>query len=186
VVGWNDFGWEGDITCGCRPLDRVLLSGYPVREITEVKIDGAVVDPLTYRLDGWRYLVRMDGLSWPSCQAMDLWDTEDGTFSVTYRYGQDPPLVGSHAAAQLGCEIYRACTNSNDCALPTGTTRVARQGVVIERLAFSAWGLQNGIWRTGLNLVDAFLNSVNRGHLIRRPTVWSPARHMQYARREGF
>jgi hypothetical protein len=55
--------------------------------------------------------------------------------------------------------------------------------VVIEKLAFAAWGRQAGIWRTGLPKVDAFLNTFNPYGIQRRATVWSPARRMQYPRR---
>jgi hypothetical protein len=192
IVQWGGSGWMWDegSSCGCSPLDRVLLSGYPVREIVQVTIDGAVVDSDTYRLDDNRWLVRMndpdtgEALSWPSCQNLARQATEDGTFAVTVLHGVDPPASGQLAAAQLACEIYKACAGA-DCALPQGTTRVARQGVVIERLAFSAWGLQDGIWRTGLTLVDAFLNSVNPDRLTRAPVIWSPASHLQYARKVG-
>ena len=49
------------------------------------------------------------------------------------------------AAAQLGCEIYKACSgaeSSGDCALPSGVTRVTRQGITIEKLAFTTWAYQ--------------------------------------------
>jgi hypothetical protein len=170
----------------------VLLSGYPVREITQVLIDGVAVSPATYRLDERRFLTRVRDpaapdtvLLWPSCQELDLPDTSSGTFSVAYRYGMDPPLIGTMAAAELACELYKACNNSGDCALPSGVTRVTRQGVVIERLAFSAWGLQDGIWRTGLTRVDTFLSMTNPSRLTRRPSTWSPASHMRYARPTG-
>lgn len=192
VIHWGGHGWLWDegSACGCRPLHRVLLGGYPVREIVEVLIDGVAVDPDTYRLDGHRWLVRMndpdtgEALTWPSCQNLARESTEDGTFAVTFLHGVDPPMSGRLAAQQLACEVYKACAGT-DCALPQGTTRVARQGIVIERLAFSAWGLQDGIWRTGLTLVDAFLNSVNPDRLRRRPVIWSPASHLQYARKVG-
>jgi hypothetical protein len=159
-------------------------------------IDGVAVDPETYRLDERRFLSRVPDplepdvhLRWPACQAMGLPDTEEGTFSVTYRYGQDPPPLGIHAAAQLGCELYKACAGET-CALPTGTTRINRQGITIERLAFTSWGFisrnQRGVapgWRTGLPLVDAFLNTYNRPGLLRRPVLWAPGR--AYARTVG-
>ena len=195
---WDDgWWWNGSNACGCRPLDRVELSGYPVREITEVKIDGAVVDPSTYRLDERRYLARVPDpldpdtwLRWPACQNMGLPDTESGTFSVTYRYGQDPPPLGIHAVAQLGCELYKACAGQ-ECALPTGTTRVNRQGITIEKLAFATWGYtpsrvartRPSGWNTGMPVVDAFLNTYNSAGLKRRPVFWAPGR--PYARSVG-
>lgn len=197
---WNDgWWWNGSNACGCKPLDWIKLSGYPVREITEVKIDGAVVDPTTYRLDERRRLVRVPDpldpdtwLRWPACQHLGLPDTMEGTFSVTYRYGQDPPPLGVHAAAQLGCELYKACSGQA-CALPTGTSRVNRQGVTIERLAFTQWaftpasrarGARTPGWSTGLPLVDAFLNTYNTYGIKRRPVFWAPG-GVGYARSVG-
>lgn len=195
---WSGSGWWWNDSpgCGCKPLDKIKLSGYPVREVTEVLIDGAAIAVDTYRLDERRWLVRVPDptdpdtiLRWPACQALGLPDTEEGTFSVTYRYGQDPPPLGIHAAAQLGCELYKACSGQA-CALPTGTTRVTRQGVTIEKLAFTAWGYtsrnQRGVapgWRTGLSLVDAFLGAYNPSGIKRRPVFWAPGR--PYARTLG-
>src|SRR5438128_508567 len=78
--------------CGC--LSTVRLSGYPVREVSEVKIDGDVVDPSEYRLDGWQDLVRMDDPGppvrkrrWPHSQNLALDDDQPNTFSVTYSHG---------------------------------------------------------------------------------------------------
>lgn len=173
LVGWNGECW-GRTPCGCTALSEVVLSGYPVRSITNVKIDGVVLDPSQYRLDGYRYLVRVDGARWPSCQALDLADTEDGTWSVTYVFGQDPPQMAQSAVAQLACEIYKSCRGL-ECVLPTGTTRVTRQGIVIER-TFMQRDANTGAWRTGMPLVDAFLNAVNPYGLRRRPTFWGPGR----------
>ena len=172
------------------------LSGYPVREILEVKIDGVVIDPSTYRLDGWRWLVRMRDIAepetevfWPSCQILDLPDTEAGTFAITYRYGQDPPLAGQHAAAALACEFYKACDGggAGDCEIPSTAVRVTRQGVTIDKTDAIDWFLERrGVrgWKTGILLVDAFLNAVNPGVMRRRPITWSPDAQ-RYAKQVG-
>lgn len=180
LVGWNGDCWGGS-TCGCLPLSEVKLSGYPVRSITEVKIDGVVLDPSEYRIDGYRYLVRTNGARWPSCQSLDLDDTEEGTWSVTYVYGQTPPQMAQLAAQQLACEVYKSCQGL-ECALPVGTTRVTRQGITIERTFFARDNLAR-VWRTGMPFVDAFLNSVNPDALRRRPTFWGGGR--RYPRRVG-
>jgi hypothetical protein len=192
IVNWGGSSWldDGAPYCGCRPLSSVLLPGYPVREIVEVKIDGVVVDPDTYRLDGWRELVRTREFSiddvnlWPTCQAMDLPDTEPGTFSVTYLFGIDPPQAGRAAAAELACELYKLCSDGNvECALPRGVTRVVRQGVTFERPAFLSWAFDRKLgWRTGLPRVDLFLSAYNPAGIPRRPTFWSPSRRNRYAR----
>jgi hypothetical protein len=69
-AAWGAGGWGWGNECGdrlgCRPLSRIRLAGYPVREIVEVLVDGAVLPALddngnpNYRLDRWRFLVRMD------------------------------------------------------------------------------------------------------------------------------
>ncbi len=187
VIYWGGDSWycEGN-PCGCRALSRVKLSGYPVRTIEEVKIDGILVDPSEYRLDERRYLTRMNGSLWPSCQQLDLDDTESGTFSITYQYGQTPPQIAKDAAAQLSCEIWKACASANgldvgECVLPTGATRITRQGITIERTFFQQD--ENGVWRTGMPFVDGFLNAINPRGLQRSPTFWAPGR--RYARGEG-
>lgn len=201
--GWNggQWGWGGTSWkmpnfsgCGCTPLSRALLPGYPVVEISQVLIDGAVVDPSTYRLDDYRYLTRIgetDGVAnvWPACQALNLAAGEVGTWSVTYTYGQSPPNLGQEAATQLACEIYKACDPDADCALPNGVTRIIRQGLTIEKLPTLTWAFQRqrlgakGEWRTGLSLVDMFLSAYASNGLMRRPTAWSPA--FEYAHRYG-
>lgn len=183
IIGWDGWNWNGT-PCGCHHLSRVKLAGYPVREIVEVKIDGAVVADTEYRLDEWRYLTHLNGGLWPACQHLDEDDTEVGTFSVRYTYGQNPPQIGQMAARDLACELYKLCT-TNACALPSGTTRVSRQGIVIEKLAFTNWAFRNGGWNTGIPSVDAFLSSSNRFGIARRPAVWSPLSSARYARPVG-
>jgi hypothetical protein len=162
-------------SCGCAPLSEVLLPGYPVLEIAQVKIDGEIQAPSGYRLDGRRKLTRMadtdgDRQRWPHCQRLDLPDTEEDTFSVTYYYGIAPPALGVAAAAQLACELYRSCTGG-ECALPSGTTKVTRQGITIERetLATFIAGAT-----TGLVSVDSFLVAYGMEGAKRRPAIWSP------------
>lgn len=200
VWNWNiydpyyGYGWwwnSGSEACGCRPLSRVILSGY-AQEVTEVKIDGAVVDPNTYRLDRHRWLSRVkqvpsdDFPHWPGCQNLELPDTEEGTFSVTYTYGVEPPSAGVTAAVELACEIYKQC-DGQECKLPAGVVRLARQGVVMDKTPFASWGFEAGKrgrlqkgWQTGMAAVDVFLNGYNPSGLIRQPVIWSPARSAQF------
>lgn len=185
---WGGAGWgwgdESGVYCGCQPLSRVKLSGYPVREIVEVKIDGAVLDELdvdgnpNYRLDGWRWLTRMASPGppvvarrWPGCQNLALDDSEVGTFSVAYRYGIDPPPLGVQAAASLASELFNACDDGAECKLPSRVTRIVRQGVTYDRVAAAAAALREGA--SGLPLVDAFIAGYPMKG-TRRPAVWSP------------
>lgn len=173
--------------CGCGGLSFALLPGYPVLSIAQVKIDGAVISPDEYRLDDRRKLVRLaDGFGasqvWPSCQRLDLDDTEEQTWSVTYYYGVAPPASGAAAAAQLGCELYKACApGTGECAIPTGATRVTRQGVTVERESLTAFLATK---QTGLVKVDAFLAAYGADGARRRPAIWSPD-GPRYAKRVG-
>jgi hypothetical protein len=198
LYGWG-YGWwscNGDV-CGCRPLSRTLLAGY-VQEIVEVLIDGAVVDPATYRVDRNRWLVRVRENAddetwehWPGCQNMDLPETEPGTLAVTYTYGRDVPESGKFAAKQLACQLYKQCV-SEACSLPQDTVRVLRQGLVVEKPAFIGWAFEKGGrsiprgWKTNIPGVDAFLNAYNPTGLVRLPMFWSPTRELQFAQAVGL
>lgn len=173
-LGW---GWYDGIGCHCtcESLSRVLLPGYPVTQITEVKIDGIVQSASTYRLDEWRYLTRRRDpldpgtpLYWPSCQILDLDDTQSGTWSVSYLSGVAPPLAGKAAAAALACELLPGV----ECKLPTGAVQIVRQGLTINRLQPLAQMLLEGM--TGIVAIDAFMAAYNPGKLRRRPSIWSP------------
>lgn len=173
VPGWtNDCGDQG----GCGTLSSVTLDGYPVTAIDQVLIDGDVVDPDTYRLDANRYLVRLvdpssgNQLHWPACQDMARPPTAGGTWEVTYEYGSPPPALGIMAAAELALQFFYASTGNKACKLPSGVTKIVRQGITIERLVPMFVTGQ----RTGLVLPDAFLAGVNPNGLRRRPAVMSP------------
>lgn len=187
LVGPWDYGYPYANLCdyclvACAP-SRVKLSGYPVREISEVKIDGVVLAASEYTLWKRRYVTRLNDARWPYRQDLTLADTEENTFSVSYTYGADPPELAIAAAGQLGCELYKACQGGT-CALPVGVTRITRQGITIEKLAFTTWAFRERTWRTGMALVDAFLAATNPSGLKRRPVFWSPGKR-QYAQRFG-
>lgn len=194
--GAGMWGWwnESGDRCGCGTLSRVKLSGYPVREITEVKIGGVVLDPLdehgnpNWRLDRNRWLTRMDAPGppvekrhWPHCQNLALDDDQAGTFSIAYLSGVDPPELGRRAASVLGCELLKSCLGAA-CALPTGTTRVQRQGVTVERGILANWF--DPTKATGLPALDLFLRAYWSNRRGRRPAVFSPD-VQKFARPEG-
>jgi hypothetical protein len=165
-AGWAEFPWQhfcgcqsGD-GCSCSHVPAITLGVEPVDAITEIRIDGVVLDPAAYRVDEWRWLVRLDGEGWPCCQSM-LADpaTDDDTFQVSFTFGQPPPFDGVKAAALLACEMYRACTGEGDCALDPRVTSVQRQGISmnLEQIAMQVG--RSGI--TGLPFVDLFVESVN-------------------------
>ncbi len=81
VIGPWDWGYPlvlcDSCLIACEP-SLVKLAGAPIREITEVKIDGDILDPSEYRIFNDRYLQRLDNARWPRSQNLTLPDTEDG------------------------------------------------------------------------------------------------------------
>lgn len=157
--------------CGCGPLPEITLGAGPIRQILEVRIDGAVLDPSAYRVDDRRWLVRIDGDSFPCCQnlAKDPL-TDDDTFQVTFEWGEAPPVGGTVAAKVLAVEIAKMLAGG-PCQLPQRLQNVTFNGssyTLLDPMAF----LDNGL--TGIYVVDLFLTDVNPHKLQRRSTVISP------------
>jgi len=171
-VIWTGESWtyQGRTSCSCGCVPEVELGRYDVQGIAQVKIDGEVVAPSAYRLDSRYLLVRTDGLSWPSCQRIAAEDDEEGTFSVSYWYGEEPTELAELAAARLACEMFAACNNAGRCKLPSGTRSVVRGGNTIEIGALVAESLKTGA--TGILVIDEFIATYGVKH--EPSSVWSP------------
>lgn len=175
--GWRDginahsCGYPPNRNCGCGPLPEITLGAYPIRDIIEVRIDGAVLDPAAYRVDDRRWLVRIDGQSWPCCSDLSKNPlTDPNTFQVTFEWGQSPPPGGTVAARVLAVEIGKMLTGS-DCDLPRRLQNVTFNGssyTLLDPMNF----LNDGL--TGIYIVDLFLTDVNPHKLQRRSSVISP------------
>lgn len=149
--------------CSCSELCEVDLPG-PVAEITQVKVDGGVLDPSEYRVDNGRKLVRTATTvsatapaCWPTCQELAKPDTEVGTFSVTY-LRSEVPEGALWAAGLLACQLIKACNGDAECALPAKAQRIARQGVTVELTPVL---VKAGEFATNIPEVDLWLQSVN-------------------------
>ncbi|MFB7906668.1 hypothetical protein ACFC1T_09595 [Kitasatospora sp. NPDC056076] len=155
--------------CGCSPLCEVELPS-PVAQILEVKIDGKVVVPSSYRVDDNRFLVRTEGECWPWCQEMAKADTEVGTFSVRYLIGRAIPPLGVTAHSVLANELFKKCSGQK-CRLPGPVQQITREGITYDMLDPRGW-LDMGL--TGVDEVDRWLKIVNPRALRTAPGVWSP------------
>lgn len=190
VTGYIARGWCGcrdSRSCGCQRLSEVKLPGYPVTGITNVKIDGQIISSDRYRIDDRRWLVYLpesntaERRGWPCCQRLDLPDSEQDTWSITYTYGIAPPLGGIRAAATLACQLALACdaSTASQCLLPKRVTSITRQGVtlaILDPLTLFKDGL------TGLADVDMWVQSILRGDKTRRATVHVPGRSQRHRR----
>ena len=155
--------------CSCSASHEVPLPT-PVAEVTEVMIDGVILDSSAYRVDNNRILVRIDGDPWPECQDMDLANDAVGAFAVTYSPGEPLPAAGEIAAGELACEFAKACSGSGECQLPGQLASLSRQGVDVEMVDPTSF-LENGL--TGLANVDLWIRSVNPVRLAQRSRVYS-------------
>jgi len=154
--------------CSCTYLEQFELSA-PVSSITQIKINGTILDPSSYRLDESRYVVRVDGGIWPRTNNFALPDTQVGTWSVTARYGLNLPDGAAWAIGELACEFIKAA-NGEDCRLPRTVTQLARQGVTLSFPSISDM-FDKGL--TGLYLADIFINTWNPNHLQGRARTYS-------------
>lgn len=164
---WLNIGCGHTGGCACSTLHEVTLYGQ-VGAVTTVRVDGAVLDPTAYRVDGAR-LVRTDGEPWPLCQNLDAPDTEPETWSVTYTPGAPVDGLGAWAAGVLAGEYVQACTPGGQCRLPSTVIQTVRLGVT---QTFAPGAFPDG--KTGIREVDSYLEAVNPNGLQGPPMVWSP------------
>jgi hypothetical protein len=157
----------------------VVLGAYPVREIVQVLIDGVLIPPDEYELRDYKTLVRIrptagsvptERYGWPSSQIQDLPDTQEGTFSITYTYGQDPGLGGINACKALA-QVLVLPRFGDTTHYPQRLQSISRQGVsaaVTDVIDILNKGM------LGIYEVDSWLSSVNPGKAVRQSSVWSP------------
>lgn len=173
--------------CGCRPNHQVWLTP-PVSGIVEVRFsDGTIIDPSTYRVDDYQWLVRQgpnldiepitatDG-GWPRHNDYNfpvtgaLAPADKTSWQVTYLWGIGVPTVLQVAAGELACEWAKNCVGAA-CRLPQRVTSIARQGVTVSLTDVDQL-LQNGL--TGLTTVDSLIQRFNPGRLPSRMAIASP------------
>lgn len=151
--------------CGKREHAIELTSDYPILGIGSVTIKAEgepdnVLPETAYRLDEHSRLVRIDGEPWPLCWRDVV---------VEYTTGREPPIEYQMAAAELACELLKACRGQK-CSLPAHVRSVARRGVeheVWDVVALLASGL------TGNPVIDHVLSAHGP---CRRSRMFDPTR----------
>lgn len=155
--------------CSCTNISEVALPG-PVYDVAQVKVDGVILTKnVDYRLDNNRLLVRL-GAEWPTCNNLNLADTESGTWSVAIQQGQPVPTLGQVAVGELALEFMKALLCTNDCMLPKPVQSIARQGV---NVTFLDPNEVFGSGRIGLYNVDLFIQTYNPDGRRRRAKVYN-------------
>lgn len=185
VSSWGicSWGWStgGQVShFGCSNPPQVDLGAYPVIGVSQVLIDGVVIPPDEYRLDDFKMLTRIrptisanptERWGWPTCQDLSLPDTEIGTFSVTYTFGQAPPRLGIIACRKMA-EMLALPQLGDTSKYPQRLTSITRQGV--SAMAADIIDVMGKSGSSGIYEVDTFIKSVNPQRLQRQARVWSP------------
>lgn len=144
-----------ECNCGCHPCAcgtwsmLELPTEYPILSVTEVRLDG--VPFVDFRLDRSQWIVRTDGERWPSCNSFDLPNTDSVEIQVDAIVGREPPIELQIAAADLACEMKKACNGDETCQLPPHVRSIARRGVAIEIESITEL-FESGL--TGIQSVD--------------------------------
>lgn len=176
--------------CACSEPSKITLGAYPIRSITEVEIDGALLSTQLgedYDLLHRRWLIRMadaDGhpQCWPTNQRLDLPLGEVGTWAVTFTYGAMPPRMGTRAVVAYAKQLAKACACKSDCVLPSRVQSVARQGmsmVIQSPDVFLATGF------TGVSETDEFIKADRFGDNKRGAVFINPDQYATVGRLSG-
>lgn len=167
-------------SCGCGWISEFVFPARNVVDVTKVMLDGSLLDPSLYRLDDADEipkLVRLGGHWWPSCQNVLRDDTEHGTWSIEYRWGQAPPIGGENACKSLSCQLALAtkpeAVRDGRCRLPKRVTSVTRQGIALA-LIDPLTLFQDGM--TGISEVDLWIGSIRYGDNHQAAQVIDPMR----------
>ncbi len=156
-------------------VSAITLPHYPVTSIETVKIDGDTIAAARYRVDDFRHLVYLPvsgeaRSTWPAWQDLDVADTEDGSFSVEYKYGTAPPEGGKRMCAELATELAILASPKlpGESRLAERASSVSRQGITANTIDPTRL-FEEG--RTGLARVDLWVSAVNHGSKKRRARV---------------
>lgn len=150
--------------CICAGYNRVELEA-PIGRVDLVTVDGVEVPKSAFHIEDGRFLVRIDGMVWPSCHER---------LRVTYLNAYPVDIMGAHIGGLLAAEFIKALRGDKRCKLPDGVKTVTRGGISIElNSELFAGGA------TGITEVDAWLMQWNPHGLRTAPAVYSIDRPRQ-------
>lgn len=155
---WQNLGCGGD-ACW---IPEVRLPG-PVISVTEVLIDGAVLDPSAYEVAGWRRLIRIDGQNWPV--------GDPSNFEVTWVRGRPVTDVASKMATLLARKRLPFLMCDFACQIPDGATVVTQDGTTMQIASYELHQENAGAGKTGIFVVDEWLSAINPYRRVRRARV---------------
>lgn len=163
----------GGHRCSCTSVCEIELQGW-LPEPTRVEVDGQSIPLSEFRVDNGRWLVwetNEHGECFPLCQDLAAPIGDPGTWAITYKHGLPVPPGGADVAAELACELVKACDSrwADQCRLPDNVRRVTRQGVDIEFVDPSRAPGDFGVFS-----INQWVKVVNPYGLVRPVQVYSP------------
>lgn len=172
---WNGRPWEPFLQdgvwrnrgCGC---DTCSVDGVYVgaAAVTQVRVDGAIVDPDLYAVIQGRLVSLAD--PWPTTQDLTTPATETGTFEVTVRRSIAETPFTEKALGQLACEFLKDMCGK-DCSLPKSVRTLTRQGVTMQ---IAPGVFPDGL--TGLRFTDVLIQTLNPYRRTTTAAFWRAGR----------
>lgn len=181
-------GGCGRHPCKCGSYYAIeLTSDYPILDVTSIEIDGVALDPALWRLEENARIVRLDGEPWPTCNNLGLSSgpiTLGEEVIVNYTSGRVPPIELRMAAAELVCELKKACNGDESCKLPAHVRTIERRGVEMELDSIFSL-LESGL--TGNPIIDHALSVYGKcpGASMFDPTHYGDCGRMVVRERVG-
>lgn len=136
----------------CGTSDCITLPFYPVNEITNITIDGSILPSNKYELRGVK-ICRTDGLTFPTCQDLDIPLGQSGSWSVTFKHGIAPPVDLVEHMLDYACQLAKRKLD-RPCELPKRVA-IEKDFVALDPMTFVKDGL------TGWAPLDACIRSIN-------------------------
>lgn len=164
-------GLVGSVSAGRTALWRrtLRLPQTPIVEVTEVRVDGDVLDPSAYRIVDDALLVRVDGGSWVPGRI----DDDTPRLEVDYTWGSRPSELGRRAAAMLTRELALSVCQPDACRLDRRVQSIVREGVTMD---VALPGLVDALvqGQIGVPEVDLFVTAENPAKLRREGRIVIP------------
>ncbi|MGH1490560.1 MAG: hypothetical protein ACRBK7_14415 [Acidimicrobiales bacterium] len=166
--------------CSCGP-DMLTLPG-PIEAVESILYAGQTLPTTAYRIRtaGHRArtaLLRLDGDTWWCCNDLDADPTVAATdqgcpaWQVTYWQGRQLPDLARNVASILAEELAKSfCGEACDQKLHSNLVQISRRGVTKQYDPKAVKGT-DGLTRTGLTPVDAWIAAVNPNGRTRQSAI---------------
>jgi hypothetical protein len=149
--------------CACCGLLGIHLWGIDP-DVTQVLIDGAVVDPATYTIItnpyGVKVLERFDSngysVLWPTTQKLVLPSSAPDTFEITVTTGLEPGVTMKMAVAEIACEMFAGLAGESTTL--DGAVSATMFGLTVDYRRFGDPTDQATMNMAGLNWVQRFIS----------------------------